>query len=243
VRTAAGATAILLTQYLQAAQLELPPPLATALFYGLKTDTMGLSRGASPDDVAAYLYLQSRAEVDALMAIERAQVPVGYIKSFDTALRAARLYGSVVVSYIGPMEYPDMAAEIADLLLRLEGIEWVICLGYVQIKHILALRTRSRTGGAGQLAQAVVGNLDAAGGHGSMAGGQVPLQGKDPNRLARRLIGRALQHLAGLSRRRKGQPAYLTTLSGFALSLKRIPHARHGDDITWLARVQFYFVA
>ena len=52
VRSDVGATSTILTEYLQAAGIEPSPPLATALFYGIKTDTMGLGRGASPADTA-----------------------------------------------------------------------------------------------------------------------------------------------------------------------------------------------
>jgi len=84
---------------------------------------------------------------------------------------------------------------MADMLLRLEGSEWVICIGVYQDGLILAVRTRNYGGGAGQLAQAVVGNLGTAGGHGIMAGGQVPLNGREPKQLAHRLAQRALHHL------------------------------------------------
>ena len=56
VRPAIGATSTMLVEYLQAAGTEPPARLATALFYGIKTDTMGLVRGASPADVAAYIF-------------------------------------------------------------------------------------------------------------------------------------------------------------------------------------------
>jgi nanoRNase/pAp phosphatase (c-di-AMP/oligoRNAs hydrolase) len=195
VRSELGASSTILTEYFQRAGLEPDQQVATALFYGIKTDTMGLTRDASMVDAAAYFYLQSRIDVDALIAIERAQVPIDYFKSFDTALRAARIYENAVVSYLGVLAYPDLAAEMADLLLRLEGIEWVIFTGLYQNELILAVRTRNRQGGAGQLAQLIVGGQGLAGGHGSMAGGHVPLNGKKPKLLARRLGQRALQHL------------------------------------------------
>ena len=53
VRPEAGATSTILTEYLQEAGLEPEPPLATALFYGIKSDTRGLSCGAGPADMAA----------------------------------------------------------------------------------------------------------------------------------------------------------------------------------------------
>jgi nanoRNase/pAp phosphatase (c-di-AMP/oligoRNAs hydrolase) len=195
IRPEVGAASVMLTEYLQAAGLEPPPPLATALFYGIKTDTMGLSRSTNPADAAAYFYLQPRIDARALIEIEYAQVPLSYFKNFAAALQAARIYDQVVVSYVGAMAYPDMAAEIADLMLRLEGIEWVICLGVYQNKLVLAIRTRSPEGRAGLLARTIVGDQGSAGGHGLMAGGQIPLAGRDPKGLAGRLTQRILRHL------------------------------------------------
>jgi nanoRNase/pAp phosphatase (c-di-AMP/oligoRNAs hydrolase) len=165
------------------------------LFYGIKTDTIGLGRGASPTDAAAYFYLQPRIEVDALVEIERAQVPVEYFRSFDIALRAARVYENVVMAYIGPMDYPDLAAEMADILLRLEGIRWAICMGAHQGELVLSVRTRDRRGGAGRLAQNMVEGRGTAGGHGAMAGGHLLLAGEDAEQVAKQLGQRALRLL------------------------------------------------
>lgn len=196
VRTDVGSTSAILTQYLRAAKLKPPQPLATALFYGVKTDTMGLTREASALDAEAYLFLLPKIDTDALIEIERAQVPLDYFKSFDAALRTARIYDRVAVSYLGQMTYPDLAAELADTLLRLEGVDWVICLGVFQQTLILSVRTRSRYGGAGRLAQDVVGREGTAGGHGAMAGGSMPLNGREPRELVQRLTRRALRHLS-----------------------------------------------
>jgi nanoRNase/pAp phosphatase (c-di-AMP/oligoRNAs hydrolase) len=195
VRSDVGATSTILAEYLQAAGIEPPPRLATALFYGIKTDTMGLGRGASPPDAAAYFYLQRRIDVDALVEIERAQVPVEYFRSFDIALRAARVYDEVVIAYIGQLDYPDLVAEMADLLLRLESIRCVVCMGAYQGELVLSVRTRGRRGGAGRLAQNIVGSRGTAGGHGAMAAGHLLLAGEDPEQMATQLGQRALQLL------------------------------------------------
>ena len=194
VRPDVGATSTMMAEYLQTAGIEPPAPLATALFYGIKTDTMGLGRGISPADVSAYFFLQTRVDVEALVQIERAQVPAEYFKSFDAALRAARVYDGVVISYVGLMTYPDLAAELADLLLRLKGARWVICMGVHKDSLILAVRTRKQRG-AGQLAREIVGSKGSAGGHTNMAGGYIPLRGQDPEEMALHLRQEALQHL------------------------------------------------
>lgn len=187
VRPQQGATSTIVTEYLQAASLEPSESLATALFYGIKTDTMGLGRGAGLGDVAAYYYLQPLVDIEGLADIERAQVPASYFKSFVAAIQAARVYDQVVLCYTGLMSYPDQAAEIADILSRLEGVQWVLCMGAYNDSLILAVRSRSRRAGAGQLVRAVVGDLGMAGGHGTMAGGHVPLHGANPDSMAERL--------------------------------------------------------
>lgn len=195
VRLAVGSTSTILTEYLQQAQVKLTPQVATALFYGIKTDTMGLSRGVSRADVEAYSYLQPYINTNALIEIEQAQVPISYFKIINSTLKSARLYRNIVTAYIGRMDYPDMAAEMADLLLRLEGSQWVICLGIYNDKMMLSVRTRHPHGGAGQLARAMIANQGTAGGHGVMAGGQAPLTDQNVNQLAAKFIQRGLRHL------------------------------------------------
>jgi nanoRNase/pAp phosphatase (c-di-AMP/oligoRNAs hydrolase) len=194
VRPDTGATSTILTEYLRAADFELSPITATALFYGIKTDTMGLIRDTSPADAAAFCYLQSRVDMEALSRIERAQVPVDYFQGFAAALQAANIYGSVVIAYFGPLDYPDLGAELADVLLRLRGIRWVVCIGsFEQTLHV-SVRTRNR-GGAGKLVQEVIGDLGTAGGHGTVSGGQIPLDQEQPEQLAAWLSQRVLQYL------------------------------------------------
>jgi len=195
IRPEIGACSTMITEYLRAAGLEPPPPLATALFYGIETDTMGLGRGASPADTNAYFYLHPRIDPEALAEIQRAQVPRAYFQSLKAALDGTRLYESLAVSYIGEMTYPDLAAEIADLLLRLEGVRWVLSLGKYKGSVILAARSRSRRGGSGRLVRTIVAGRGTAGGHGSMAGGQLALEGQDPESLVADLTRRAMAHL------------------------------------------------
>jgi nanoRNase/pAp phosphatase (c-di-AMP/oligoRNAs hydrolase) len=195
VRPELGATSTMLTQYLRAAGIEPEPQLATALFYGIKTDTMGLGRGATQEDVDSYFYLQPLIDVEGLVEIEHAQVPAVYFTSLVEALQAARVYDGAIVSYAGSMSYPDMAAEIADLLLRVQGIRWVICTGHYRGSLFLSVRTRSPAGGAARLVQEMVRGLGTAGGHGTMAGGRVSLEGEDPEQVALHLTQRAMQHL------------------------------------------------
>jgi nanoRNase/pAp phosphatase (c-di-AMP/oligoRNAs hydrolase) len=195
IRPEIGASSTMVTEYLRAAGLDIPAPLATALFYGIETDTLGLGRGASPADTDAYFYLHPHVDPEALAEIQRAQVPAAYFQSLRAALDSTRLYDSLAVSYVGKMTYPDLAAEIADLLLRLEGVRWVLSMGVYKDNLILAARSRSGRSGSGRLVRTIVDGHGTAGGHGTMAGGQLPLEGQTPEGLAADLTRRALAHL------------------------------------------------
>jgi nanoRNase/pAp phosphatase (c-di-AMP/oligoRNAs hydrolase) len=118
-----------------------------------------------------------------------------YFQALDAAMHAARVYENVVLAYVGVMGWPDLTAEMADFFLRLQGVEWVVCSGVFKDTLMLSIRTRSRGGGAGTLAQRIVGQQGSAGGHGVMAGGQVPLRGQDGAQMAKELGGLALHYL------------------------------------------------
>ncbi len=194
VRPAVGSASTIMTEYLRAAALTPPASLATALFYGLKTDTMGLGRGTGKADTSACCYLLPLIDPEALFEIERAQVPADYFKSFVVTLQGTRLYDGLAISYAGPLDYPDMVAEMADFLLRMEGGQWILCMGVYQDQLILSVRTHHQRG-AGEMVQTIVGNRGVAGGHGAMAGGQVPLNGENPEQLAHTFNQRALEYL------------------------------------------------
>lgn len=194
VRPHVGACATILTRYLQAAGLTPSTQLATALFYGIKSDTMALGRNVAGADVEAYVYLQALIDRDALVEIEQAQVPGAYFRSINTALEAAYVYRDILIANVGAMAYPDLVAELADWLLRLKGVNWVICMGVYENTLRVAVRTRRHTGGAGQMAQAIIAGEGIAGGHGTMAGGQIALTGLSVTTATARLRRRILDY-------------------------------------------------
>lgn len=190
-----GACSTLVTMMLQSSNLPPNRELATGLFYGIKSDTRGLSRGVSQDDIDAYFYLQPLINMDALVDIEQAQVPAAYFRSLHTTLHSARIYGILIFAFIGEAEYPDMAAEMADLLLRLDNIAWAICINEYDANLVISVRSKYPTGQADCLVSSMAAGEGSAGGHGMLAGGQIPLNGRDPRMLADQMRIRALEHL------------------------------------------------
>lgn len=71
----------------------------------------------------------------------------------------------------------------------------MICIGVYQDELIVSVRARGRQGGAGKLAQYLIGERGTAGGHGTMAAAHFPLDGGDPEQLAQQIGQRALEFL------------------------------------------------
>jgi nanoRNase/pAp phosphatase (c-di-AMP/oligoRNAs hydrolase) len=187
-----GATVTLLDYYLDEAGIVPDPDLATAMFYGLKTDTRGLSRGTSPADIAVYVKLIEKIDHSKLVKIEQAGLPQAYFQAFSQGLRAAKVYEQSIVAYLGEMHRPDLAAEMADLLIRMDKARAVLCLGVHDQTLHLSIRTEPLGMDAGLLVQQVIVPPGKAGGHGTMAGGQVPLAGQEEKRLVKAIVDRFL---------------------------------------------------
>ena len=129
IRPGVGAASTILVEYLREAEIPLSAAVATVLFYGIKTDTMGLQRGASTADHHAFCYLLPFVDFEAIARIERAQVSTDYFKTIVETLQSTRIYDAIIISHIPMMRYPDLTADIADLLLRTRGCRWVFCSG------------------------------------------------------------------------------------------------------------------
>lgn len=198
VRPDVGATCTIMTEYLRAAAIPLEGALATALFYGVQSETQDLGREATREDMEASLTLYPAANRELLARIRYPRVPREYFRSLHRSLERARTRGPVVISMLGNLDYPDLVAELADLYLRLEGVEWSFCLGRFEGDLLISVRTTQQDAAAGEILRNVVGAEGSAGGHGMTAGARVPvaqLSAEDARLRGEELVTRFLKEL------------------------------------------------
>jgi nanoRNase/pAp phosphatase (c-di-AMP/oligoRNAs hydrolase) len=171
-----GATSTMLVEYLRAAKLEPSVEIATALFYGIKTDSRDLGRQTTEADIDAYLWLFPRADKQLLGRIEHPDLPPPYFRLYHTAYERSVVYGSAILADLAEVYSPDMVAEVAERLLSLEGMKWALAYGTYRGQLYFSLRTRDRRMNAGRLIREICADFGgSAGGHGSMAGARLPL--------------------------------------------------------------------
>jgi nanoRNase/pAp phosphatase (c-di-AMP/oligoRNAs hydrolase) len=173
IRPDLGATSTIVFQYLTAKAVPIDAPLATAFFFALRTETRDLGREATEDERDAYLALVPMVDHGLLYRMTHPKVPRAHFAALDRALRLAEVHGDVVAVNLGTLGYPDLVAEIADLLLSYEGARYVICFGQYGEHAYLSLRTEASDARAGSIMRHIVGHDGAAGGHGTMAGARL----------------------------------------------------------------------
>lgn len=193
VRSNVGATVTIIYQYLHATQAHISPVLATAMFLGLRADTNGLSRGATVDDGIVYVKLLEQLDQQLLLKIETAGLAQEYYQAFYQGMRNARVYGKAIIAYLGNMHRSDLASELADLLFRYERVHATLCYGIYKQEIHFSIRTGLLDQDAGILVQSVIFPPGKAGGHGIMAGGQIPLNEESIDPLILKLEKRFLE--------------------------------------------------
>lgn len=198
IRPNLGATSTIVTGYLLEQELSIPPVLATALLYGIESETSSFPREASPQDDGAMVWLFPRADKDLLAQIRHPKLPQSYFATYQHALSNAFLYQDLVFCWCGAVPQPDIVAELADFFVRFDKVNWAVCTGLFGNTLKISVRVSQIGGHCGEVLRNVVNGLGTAGGHDRRAGGAVPVPDPSPeaiDNLLRTILVRLLTHL------------------------------------------------
>ena len=175
VRAAFGATATIFVRYLQAVEAKITQRLATALYYGIKTDTLFLGRETTKADIEAFAYLYPLANHALIRRMQRPQLPLRDLDAFAYALRSRAVIGPVFFTHLGIVEREDVLPQFAEFCLHVGGVEWSVVSGIFGGNLIVSVRNVENVKSAGELVRHAFGHLGSAGGHRSMAKAVIPL--------------------------------------------------------------------
>jgi nanoRNase/pAp phosphatase (c-di-AMP/oligoRNAs hydrolase) len=180
IRPQFGATSTIVTGYILEQDLPVSRRLATALLYGIESETEGYPRESSPQDDGALVWLFPRADKDLLAQIRNPKLPQSYFATYQYALSNAFLYKDVVVSWCGTVPQPDIVAELADFFVRFDQVNWAVCIGHFEDLLKISVRVSLLGAHSGEVLRTVVNGLGMAGGHDKRAGGAIRLPDSRP---------------------------------------------------------------
>jgi nanoRNase/pAp phosphatase (c-di-AMP/oligoRNAs hydrolase) len=173
VDTECGATCVIVAQAILLQGLEMPGKLATAIAYGILSDTLDLYRVKRADVVQTYLRVLHRCDMRTLAAIQNPQRSRRFFTMLGRGIQTAAAYRRVMVAHLGNVTSPEDVAQVADFLLTYERADWSFCTGRCRGSLYLSLRTGKPNGQASDVLRRVVNDPDEAGGHGGVAGGRI----------------------------------------------------------------------
>jgi nanoRNase/pAp phosphatase (c-di-AMP/oligoRNAs hydrolase) len=150
--------------------------LATALLYGIKSDTLGLERGGTKADLDAFAFLYLLANHNALRRIDRPDLSEAALDVLAQGLARRRILHGVFFSHLGRVAVVDLVPQFADFGLQAEGVEWSVVSGVVGADLHISIRNVGYVRSAGEVARDAFGDLGSAGGHRTMAKAVIPLE-------------------------------------------------------------------
>ncbi|HTM06963.1 MAG TPA: bifunctional oligoribonuclease/PAP phosphatase NrnA [Verrucomicrobiae bacterium] len=175
LRTDYGATSTIFTDYLRAAGMEPSQRLATALLYGIKTDTLFLERGSHMVDVEAFSFLYPFANRVLIARMERPALPREDLESLGRALSRLQLDDGVAVIHMGEVKREDVIPQMAEFSLQIEGVEWGIVSGLCDNRVVISARNVGYVKSAGDIMKRLFDDIGSAGGHRAMAKAVIPV--------------------------------------------------------------------
>lgn len=175
IRPDAGSTSTIIAEYLRTLGIEPSQDLATALLYGIQTDTREFTRQVGPEDFRAAGDLVELVDESILEKVESPQISQETLETLGSAIREREVQGSVLLSCVGRITNRDALAQAAERLLGLENISVALTFGFTETTVYVSARSRGTDTDIGETLREALGKIGSAGGHADMAGAQLPL--------------------------------------------------------------------
>ncbi|MDE5833333.1 MAG: phosphoesterase [Desulfovibrio sp.] len=199
-----GATSSMMTQFLQALKIRPGPLLATALLYGIRTDTGAFERSGGEEDLRAYQWLSRCADANLLRRISRSEYMRAWLPFFSRAFRSLQdCHAGGAYASLNEIRSADLIVSVADFFTKVHGLRWIAVSG-IKSGTIIVVFRGDGSRDMGRFAEACFGDIGTAGGHRNMARAEfsidkVPEGIKPAEFVYKRLMTRKLRDAVSMS--------------------------------------------
>ena len=175
IRPGMGATASILTQYLQDLDVPVDKKVATGLLYGIRADTRDFRRNVTPQDLNYVAFLMPLADNELLDKIMSPSISKETLDVLGKAIQDRVIRSGYLFSNVGYIRNRDALPQAADYLLNLEGVNTALIYGIGDTGIILIARSRDVRINLGNVLAEAFSEIGDAGGHPNMAAAMIPL--------------------------------------------------------------------
>jgi nanoRNase/pAp phosphatase (c-di-AMP/oligoRNAs hydrolase) len=175
IRPGVGATASILTQYLQELDVPVDKRVATALLYGIRTDTKEFKRNVTPQDLSYAGFLLPLTDADLLDKIMSPSMSQETLDVIGTAISKRKIQSGYLFSCVGYVMNRDALPQAAEILITLEGVNTALVYGITDNAIVISARNRDIRLHVGNALSEAFGEMGDAGGHPNMGAASLPL--------------------------------------------------------------------
>ncbi len=174
IRPEFGASASIIAQYFMESGTPMHKRVATALAFAIASETRDMERVKKQVEVDIYMHVLSRADHPVLGQFRNPKIERDYVRTLSMALDRARLYTpDVLVCHLPKLPRTDDLGRLADFFDQMEAAKWTLCSESREDEFLLSIRSSVKSAKCEEIAEKIIRNRGAFGGHGMMAGGVI----------------------------------------------------------------------
>ena len=171
-----GSCCTLITEYYTEMGVPLTTEVASLLLYGLKMDTLQLTRGVTELDIKMYYHLFLRSSSELVSRLEKNTLELNDLKAFSDVITNIRVFGRLGYAKID-FDCPDaIIAATCDFILSMNEIDFAVVYAIRSDGIKFSVRSEIENVPAGSITKAALDGLGNGGGHSFMAGGLIPTE-------------------------------------------------------------------
>ncbi|MBD5129677.1 MAG: DHH family phosphoesterase [Ruminococcaceae bacterium] len=166
-----GSCSTIIADYYRHYDIDMPESVATALLYGLKSDTRDFKRGVTQLDIEIYAYLYPKSNAQQIRFFQASELHYDELNAFADSMRKIEIFDGVAFAFLDFNCADAFIATVSDFILDIDAVNVAIVYTRRGDGFKFSVRSEFDELDAGQIVSAALAGLGSGGGHRSMAGG------------------------------------------------------------------------
>lgn len=168
-----GACATIITSYYKDLNIEPSTDVATALLYGIMSDTNNLTRSSDQRDLDNFYWLYGLSNLTKIKKLRMNEIGREDIYAYAKALETFEIYGNIGFVHIENCN-DSLLGTISDMVYTIEGTSIVVSYAKRHDGIKFSVRSGEKYIYADELVKHILKDKGVGGGHKEMAGGFIP---------------------------------------------------------------------
>lgn len=174
IRSEVGACSSIIAEYFFENRIKMTKEIATALSYGIKMDTMQLSRRVNDLDINMFSNLYRLADHKKLYDFDMNRMSLTDLTSYQQAISNLKVSHNIAIANIGDNCSEGIIGSVNDFLLTISEIEFTLIYSFRAGGIKFSVRSSNSKIDASEVIRRALCGLGDGGGHNDMAAGFIP---------------------------------------------------------------------